>query len=359
MTDDDFQAPDTRHLLIATGAAFLVALLLLVTIILPAEYGIDPTGVGGLLGIDGLSGGGTAPATTNQSSTLNLSAYSASWPVTTAALDPVNGSLEEGEEENVTFAVGDANVTTVRATLTWVDDDESATGDPTRPDLFEITIHAPDGTSSQPFLGRNEVGEEGRVTAEFPFRAAPRPLTLQATDPASAYFQILDAVPPDFDGVGDWNVTVRMVEAGDAEASGVPLGGASPDTGNDWTLTFDYDAYELDAGDLASQAVRDDTVNVTIPAGQGLEYKLYLNEGAHLAYNWTATGDLFYDFHGERAGDTSGDFTSHATGTATADAGNFTAPFTGTHGWFWENESDGDIVVTLRTRGLYAVVGVV
>ncbi len=98
---------------------------------------------------------------------------------------------------------------------------------------------------------------------------------------------------------------------------------------------------------------------MTIPAGQGLEYKLFVNEGAQIAYNWTAAGELFYDFHGERAGDASGDFTSHATGTAAADAGNFTAPFTGTHGWFWQNESDQDVVVTLRTRGLYAVVGVI
>lgn len=357
--DDDFKSPDKRRLLIATGVAFLVALLLLVTVVMPAEYGIDRTGVGSLLGINGVSGGGTEPASTTNSTVLNLSAYSAAWPAATKNLEAQAGDLDEGDEANVTFTIDTPNVTTVRATLTWTDDDESATGDPTQPDLFELTIHAPDGTSSRAFLGRNDVGQEGRLVADLAFRPAPRPLTIQATDPASAYFQFLDAVAPDFDGVGDWNVTVRMVEAGDADAGGVPLGTASPDEGNDWSLAFEFDAFSLDAGELAAQAVRHETVNVTVPAGQGLEYKLFVNEGANVTYNWTATGELFFDFHGERAGDMSGDFTSHKTGTSRADAGNFTAPFTGTHGWYWENRSDSQVTVTLTTRGLYSVVGVV
>ncbi len=43
--------PPTRKLLRSTGIALLVAALLLVVIVLPAEYGIDPTRIGGLLGL--------------------------------------------------------------------------------------------------------------------------------------------------------------------------------------------------------------------------------------------------------------------------------------------------------------------
>lgn len=47
--------PTTRQLLKATALAIAVAAVLLVTIVLPAEYGIDPTGIGKRLGLNVLS----------------------------------------------------------------------------------------------------------------------------------------------------------------------------------------------------------------------------------------------------------------------------------------------------------------
>ena len=59
--------PSSARLWRATGAALLAAGVLLVTVILPAEYGIDPTGLGRKLGLLTLSGkqpiGGAAQAT--------------------------------------------------------------------------------------------------------------------------------------------------------------------------------------------------------------------------------------------------------------------------------------------------------
>lgn len=52
------QAKDRTDLAFAAIIAVGVAGVLLVTVILPAEYGIDPTGFGRLTGIDALSGGG-------------------------------------------------------------------------------------------------------------------------------------------------------------------------------------------------------------------------------------------------------------------------------------------------------------
>ncbi len=44
-----------KFLIIATGAAVLAAAVLLVTVVMPAEFGIDITGAGRVLGISGLS----------------------------------------------------------------------------------------------------------------------------------------------------------------------------------------------------------------------------------------------------------------------------------------------------------------
>lgn len=47
--------PSARQLVKATFAAVIVAAVILVTMVLPAEYGIDPTGIGARLGLDALS----------------------------------------------------------------------------------------------------------------------------------------------------------------------------------------------------------------------------------------------------------------------------------------------------------------
>ena len=47
--------PTSASLIKATIIALLVGALVLVTAILPAEYGIDPTGLGSRMGLNGLS----------------------------------------------------------------------------------------------------------------------------------------------------------------------------------------------------------------------------------------------------------------------------------------------------------------
>lgn len=45
------ELPSTRKLIKSTIVAAVVALVLLVTVVMPAEYGIDPSGVGGVIGL--------------------------------------------------------------------------------------------------------------------------------------------------------------------------------------------------------------------------------------------------------------------------------------------------------------------
>jgi hypothetical protein len=54
-------APSRGRILKATIVALAVAAVLLVTVVLPAEYGIDPLGTGEALGLSGLAATGTAP----------------------------------------------------------------------------------------------------------------------------------------------------------------------------------------------------------------------------------------------------------------------------------------------------------
>ncbi|WP_144211501.1 hypothetical protein [Shewanella donghaensis] len=106
-------------------------------------------------------------------------------------------------------------------------------------------------------------------------------------------------------------------------------------------------------------AVRSDTVDVVIPASKGLEYKLLLNEFIHLEYEWHTLNEapLFFDFHGEPQGDTTGYYESYNISTSDKVKGSLTTPFSGAHGWYWKNTSGQAITVRLTTTGAYKIKG--
>ena len=102
------------------------------------------------------------------------------------------------------------------------------------------------------------------------------------------------------------------------------------------------------------QPQRDDVIKIVIPARADKEYKFYLEKGATLKYAWNAEGtSLFYDFHGEPSGDTSGYFKSFEKSTARQAKGSLTSIFAGTHGWYWKNSSSSSVTITLITKGEY------
>ncbi len=109
---------------------------------------------------------------------------------------------------------------------------------------------------------------------------------------------------------------------------------------------------------LEETAYRNDTVEIVIPAKSSLEYKFQVNAESGFVYSWDATGPLFFDFHGEPEGDTTGYFESYEKDTRSGSDGNFRAPFDGSHGWYWKNNGSEAVTVRLSTVGHYGVEGV-
>ena len=103
-----------------------------------------------------------------------------------------------------------------------------------------------------------------------------------------------------------------------------------------------------------------DIVKITIPAKSGLEYKFYMQKNAEISYAWHTDGSvLYFDFHGEPEGDTTGYFKSYRETTAGESNGKLTVPFSGTHGWYWKNDSSQPVQVTLKTKGRYKIKGLI
>ena len=101
-----------------------------------------------------------------------------------------------------------------------------------------------------------------------------------------------------------------------------------------------------------------DTVTISIAAGKGLEYKFYLRKGEKLEFVWDTAGiPLYFDFHGEPEGDKTGYFKSFKESTQSQFSGTLVVPFTGSHGWYWENKSKQTVKIILKTRGNYKVLG--
>jgi hypothetical protein len=102
------------------------------------------------------------------------------------------------------------------------------------------------------------------------------------------------------------------------------------------------------------QAPWKDSITITIPARGDKEYKLHLAEGATFQYAWQTDGEgLFFDFHGEPSGDTTGFFQSFEKDTDSQSSGHLTASFNGTHGWYWKNSTRSPVTITLKVKGDY------
>lgn len=100
-------------------------------------------------------------------------------------------------------------------------------------------------------------------------------------------------------------------------------------------------------------------IQLSLPAGEDIEYKFQVAKGDKLAFQWDSAGQpLHVDFHGEPAGDTSGYFESYAVGEVTGLEGTLTAPFDGSHGWYWRNDSNQPITIELQVQGRFEVLGI-
>ena len=100
-----------------------------------------------------------------------------------------------------------------------------------------------------------------------------------------------------------------------------------------------------------------DTITITLPARGEKEYKLEVAKGATFSYSWkTDKGVLFYDFHGEPKGDTTGSFETFKKGMAEEASGSLTTTFEGTHGWYWKNYNSYPVNITLNVKGDYQLI---
>jgi hypothetical protein len=109
---------------------------------------------------------------------------------------------------------------------------------------------------------------------------------------------------------------------------------------------------------------RTDTVDVPVkPAGGSIEYMVRMRGGAALVYSWQAVeiaepAKLTSEFHGhtDRAPGTTGTLVFYRKATGDREQGSLLAPFDGTHGWYFKNDTDRPVTVRITLAGFYEIV---
>ena len=84
-----------------------------------------------------------------------------------------------------------------------------------------------------------------------------------------------------------------------------------------------------------------------------IEFKYHLAQNATMLFSWAASADVMHDFHGDGDGAAPSAAESFDASPRRQADGSFTAPFSGIHGWFWENPGGDTITVRLTTAGFY------
>ncbi|MDG1025782.1 MAG: hypothetical protein P8N94_00560 [Gammaproteobacteria bacterium] len=98
---------------------------------------------------------------------------------------------------------------------------------------------------------------------------------------------------------------------------------------------------------------KSDYVEFILGPFESVEYKYLLDMDASMLFSWVADGELYYDMHAEPAGLGEDYAESFEQGTGESRMGSFHAPFTGIHGWFWENRGSQTITLQLHSSGFY------
>ncbi|MGE3841094.1 MAG: hypothetical protein AB7I50_05860 [Vicinamibacterales bacterium] len=115
------------------------------------------------------------------------------------------------------------------------------------------------------------------------------------------------------------------------------------------------------AGDAAPDSLlvaqqrppQSETVQFALAPREWIEYKYRLDKGEALLYSWSATAPVAVEFHAEPDSGPKGYAQTYEKAQGREASGTLTAPFSGIHGWYWENLGNEPITVTLTSSGFY------
>jgi len=99
---------------------------------------------------------------------------------------------------------------------------------------------------------------------------------------------------------------------------------------------------------------RVDKIEFVLGPFESVEYKYRIEQGGGMVFSWQATGLVASELHSEPDGAPKGYAETFDKQKGTNHNGTYSAPFSGIHGWYWENVDKKDVRITLTTAGFYS-----
>jgi hypothetical protein len=102
-------------------------------------------------------------------------------------------------------------------------------------------------------------------------------------------------------------------------------------------------------------AFKQDASEFTLAPGEGMEYKYRLEKGQGFVYSWTASAPVHFEMHSvpDGAPSTFAE-TFEKLDDRPAGHGSYTAPFSGIHGWYWQNRTKEPVTLTFAAAGFFS-----
>ena len=106
-----------------------------------------------------------------------------------------------------------------------------------------------------------------------------------------------------------------------------------------------------DSATLAMAPGRKDHWEFDIGPYEWIEFKYTLRVGETLAFSWQTTEPVRFDMHSHPFEGGTALTESYGVGDTDRMRGTYKAPFTGIHGWYWQNRTLSRVKVTLEAFG--------
>lgn len=84
---------------------------------------------------------------------------------------------------------------------------------------------------------------------------------------------------------------------------------------------------------------------------ESIEFKYTIPEHARVAFRWASSAPLNYDMHSHPFDGGTEMTESFSISESALMQGVYIAPFTGIHGWYWQNRSTDNVIVRLEASG--------
>jgi hypothetical protein len=117
---------------------------------------------------------------------------------------------------------------------------------------------------------------------------------------------------------------------------------------------FEYVPAIQGAAAAYAGAYKTETYTFTLGPYEWIEYKYQMEKGASMVFSWAASEAVTHDFHSEPDVKGSAEVISYDKRRLRGSNGSLAAPFTGIHGWYWENTTGSPVTVKVSAAGFFA-----